>query len=477
MMTRRRTIGAAVAGVVLLAAIVWIWGRPWWQARALTSALQDIPGVASVESAPDETFDDHPYVLRFADDVSADELSRGVERVGRALDDHEIAGDRAGVEMHVGDFVLEPSRDGSLSRDVLGAVVALRGIEGLRGIEADDHEVTMSTADNEALTPVAIRALEAVATAEVGPASDTALRFISRRGNGQLRATLSEASDQASLLKGLDRAVTRSGAKIRAVESPGMSVTTFARPGQPAECDAELTVGTAGRLRAAAQVVAREAPRCGVTLAVGDGSDSAFELRLQPDAGDVERALALREQLERIGATVTSVNSDLGFIELAVKDADGLDALRKLTRDASRWTAPADGLLTVEWAGTDWNALELKPVTVLQRLGGAMADIRRAGFIASSADQTGPTNQLTITDDVEGAPDVKTAEGRQRMVQAIHGSGFPGAVRFRISSQGNGTLGFTATAAGRATKVSYPEDGASTSWTRDFIADWDNAAR
>ena len=51
-------IGAGVAGVVLLVAAGWIWGRPWWQTRALTNALQDIPGVASVKSMPDGTFDD-----------------------------------------------------------------------------------------------------------------------------------------------------------------------------------------------------------------------------------------------------------------------------------------------------------------------------------------------------------------------------------------------------------------------------------
>ena len=220
MVARRRVIGAMVAAAVLLVAAVWIWGRPWWQTRTLTDALQDIPGVASVKSMPEATFDDHPYAVRFANDVSTDVLSRGVESIARTLDDHEIAGDRAGVEMHVGDFLLEPSGDGSMSRDVLGAVVALRDVDGLKGIEADDHEVTVSTADITALVPVATRALDAVATAKVGPASDAALRFVSRRDNGRLRATLSGASDQASLLKSLDRAVTMSGTKLRAVESP-----------------------------------------------------------------------------------------------------------------------------------------------------------------------------------------------------------------------------------------------------------------
>jgi hypothetical protein len=469
-------IGAGVAGVVLLVATGWIWGRPWWQTRALTNALQDIPGVASVKSMPDATFDDHPYAVRFANDVSADDLSRGIESVQRALDRHEIAGDRSGVEMHVGDFLLEPPRERSLSQDVLGAVVALQDVDGLKGIEVDDYEVTMSTADNESLIPVATRALEALASAKIGTGSDAVLRITSRRGNGQLRSTLSGASGQVSLLKGLDRAVTTSGATLRAVRSPTMSVATFARSGRSAECDAELTVGSAGRLRAAAQVVAREAPQCGVTLTVGDGSDTAFELRVQPRDSGIDRALALRKQLERIGATVTQVNSDLGFIGMSVPDAEGLAALRKLTLDPSRWTAPADAVMTVRWGGTNWNALEFKPVTVLQRLGGAMADIRRAGFVASSADRTSLENQLTVTDDAASASDVTTTEGRRAMIDAIKGSDFPGTVRFRISSRAGGTLGFTATAAGKATKVIYPADGPSTSWTRDFIADWNQSA-
>ena len=254
-------------------------------------------------------------------------------------------------------------------------------------------------------------------------------------------------------------------------------MSTFARPGQKAECDADLTVGAADRLPTAARIVAREAPRCGVTLAVGDGSDAAFELFVRPRESSVSRALALRKQVERIGATVNRVNSDVGFVSLTVKDAAELDALRKLTRDPSRWTAPADATVTVRWDGTMWNALEFKPVTFLQRFGGAMADIRRAGFVASSTDQTGAKNQLTVTDDAEGAPDLTTPEGRQAAVRAIKGSGFPGVVQFRISSRANGGLGFTATTAGKATKVIYPADSPSTSWTRDFIADWNQSAQ
>ncbi len=135
----------------------------------------------------------HPYAVRFANDVSADDLSRGVESVQRALDRHEIAGDRAGVEMHVGDFLLEPPRERSLSQDVLGAVVALQDVDGLKGIEVDDYEVTMSTADNESLIPVATRELESLASAKIGTGSDACPNHLSS-GNGQLRSTLSGAS-------------------------------------------------------------------------------------------------------------------------------------------------------------------------------------------------------------------------------------------------------------------------------------------
>lgn len=479
MQNNRRKAGAGLAllAVVTIVLIGWFWLRPWWQERSLTQALGDIPGVASVEAAPeDATFDEHPYVLRFSDGISAAQLASSLQAVEGALDDHEIAGDRAAVEMSVDDFVLEPPRDGTLSADVLGAVLALRDVKGLTGISVNDHQITLSAADNADLVPAAVEALDALAAAHVFSADDATIRLVTRRGNGALRATLSGAARQAAVLKGLNRVVTRTGAELRTVDSPGMSVSTFARPGRAVECDAELTLQAADRVRATARVVAREAPQCGVELAVGDDPENPFSLRLQPGSADPDPGLALRDRLERIGATVTRVNSDLGFIAMSIEDADGLDALRKLTLDPSRWTAPADASLTVRWAGTSWNAFEFKPVSVLQRLGAAMADVRRAGLVASSTDQTGTKNQLTVSDDVKGAPDLTTPEGRQAAVRAIRVSGFPGSVKFRIASGQAGVLAFTATAGGRATNVLYPEESPITSWAPDFIDDWNKSA-
>lgn len=273
-------IGAVAAGVALLVAVVWVWGRPWWQERSLTNALQDIHGVQTVDRAEDD-----PYNLKldiaFADDITAEQLAGAMERVDQEVDDHEVSGDRAGVEMRVAGFVLEPYR-GLLSTDILGTVLALRDVEGLTGIEADDHEITMSVADNADLLPAAIKALEVVADVKVSPFGDATIRIVSSRGRAALRSTLSGAASQSAALEGLGRAVSRSGAEFRVINSSFPSVTTFARGDNAAECDVNLTVERTERLRAVARVLAMEAPQCGVALAVGEDPDSPVSLRLPP---------------------------------------------------------------------------------------------------------------------------------------------------------------------------------------------------
>jgi hypothetical protein len=465
--------------VVLVAALLivcWFWVRPWWQARELTQALESIPGVASVDPAPDDWASaEHPYVLRFADDVTAAQLSRGVRAIDRAVDDHRIAGDAAGVEVRADGFVLGHSEDYPLPVQVARAVVALRDVEGLTGIEADDSEVTMSVASEIDLLPIGQEVLRALSGPELDTTANqqrTRLRIVVKNGGPFVDAQLADVRGQLSLLEQLADAADAAGAVPARGDSSSSSISFYgATNGDDAACSALLRVGPDVDLEAASRTLIARGPRC-ITVMAKDGPTLDLRGRRPVPAP----ALALRRQLQEVGADLVRANMSLSSVEVSIDGARSLEGLIELTRDRDAWTVPDDAELRVSSGGGFSAVFDGDDVSLLQENGTLLVAISRAGFRTSV--DGGPDGLATIgvSDDIDGAPDLTTDGGQQALVGVLRQAGFDGSVRITVDVDDQpSALSFTSTASGKAEDVQEPTE-AYDPWADRLLEAWNTTA-
>lgn len=466
-----------MALVVVLAVVVgWFWIRTWLQARSLTQALQDIPGVSSVESAPDDaTFAEHPYVLEFADDVTAGQLSKGVRAVDRVLDEHHIAGDRPGVQMRADGFVIGHSARYPLPPEVARAVVALREVNGLTGIDADDSEVTVSVRSETDLLPIGEKTLSALVDPELDTSerrNATRLRIVVADGGPFITAQLADVEGQLRLLTQLTDAANAVDALPARGDASSSSVSFCgATKDEGATCSARLRVGRDASLEDVSRTLIRQGPAC-ITLMAEDGPT----LNLGGERPDPARPLALRQELQKVGSDLVRADTSLSSVEVSVDDASSLEGLIRLTRDRDLWPAPAGASLKVLWGDGPWAVFGGDDITLLQENSSQLVEISRAGFLASIEGSAERPATVRVSSETEGAPDLTTESGREALVAALRRGQFEGRVRFSIEAADQPyTLAFTSTADGQAEDVQEPEDEYD-AWSYPLVEAWNATA-
>ena len=470
---RRAAVGIAVVAVLVVVLAGWFWGRPWWQARSLTEALRDIPGVASVASAPDGELlsEKHPYVLRFADDVTADQLKSGLEAVDDALDDHQIGGDRAGVRMRVNGFVLVPTESSPVPDEVLEAIVALREVDGLTGVDARDGGLTAAVDTDRDLTPVGIQVLKTLQDAGVDGLWDTHIDLEIKDGGPKVWMDLADIPGSLRLLRQIDSAAAAAHVSVSPRSTNAASIQLLGgADGDGPRCTADLEIADDADFRSAARTLTLEGPDC-IRLSTGPESKRPFDLGLFGPVAGVDRALELREEMRRLGGDVSRTDTAFGSVDVTVADAGALDALRRLTLDESRWPAPRRAAVTVLWSSGLWTVVD-QPASVLQESGPLLVDISRRGFLAYVGVDRDQKQTIGISDDTEGAPDLTTDEGRQNLVKALRESRFEGRRSFEVSVDGDPyALSFMSTSTGKATGVHEPTQSDGT-WAYELIDTW-----
>jgi hypothetical protein len=461
---------------VVVAMVGWLWVRPWWQARELTHALEDIPGVASVDpESDDRSVAEHPYVLKLDDDVTAVQLGKAVRAVDRVLGQHHISGDRADVQVRAAGFVIGHSARYPLPAEVGRAVVALREVEGLTGVEADDSEVTVSVGSEADLLPIGQEALRALA----GPEADTTtsrdrtrLRIVVKNGGPFITAQLADVEGQLRLLSQLTDAAEAAGALAARGEDTSSSISLYgATADEGATCSALLRVGPEVDLGTASRTLVRSGPGC-ITLMAEDGPT----LDLRGSRPDPAQALALRRQLQTVGADLRRANTSLSSVEVTVDSADSLQGLIQLTRDEAAWAAPENASVRVIWRDGRWAVFEGDDISLLQDNGTMLVGISRAGFRAYVDDDSDGPTVIGVSDDTEGAPDLTTDDGRGALVAVLRGVGFDDRVRFSVEVDDQPyPLSFTSTSEGEAEDVQEPEkaDGL---WAVRLLEAWNATA-
>lgn len=466
----------ALVAVVVLAVVAWTWLRPAWQTRSIVSDLREIDGVSSV-GEPRDDGGSPTFRVELDGDTEPETLADAASDVRMAVDDRQVGGDEVTAEVRLDGFLLDDAMRGSVSENLLRTVVALRDVEGLTAVRANDTFLDVRASPDELLSRTA-EALTRLGSADAY--SRTTLR-VQPKGNGPtVSASIAGAKEEAPALRRLAEVVDTTGVSLTTGGDPGAGLRLFAE-GKDLECSAEVLLDEPRRLREVADVFATIGEECRTTITT---SDDKRMVTVASGADGVDRAFDLLARLEKAGVAAVGVSSDLQSLSGSVTDGSGLIALKNLT-ESDDWPLATAAPLTIKWADTDWLALKLKKAGVLQRYGAGMARLRDAGFVASLAVQTEEGDRsITVTDDVEGAPSLTEPSGRSALVKALRGSGLPGEVFLTIVNKltYNG-VSFRSTAAGEAADIQLPKDGrdtdtsSPTAWADDFMALWSSTER
>lgn len=461
----------AVAAVVVLSVVAWTWLRPAWQTRSIASDLREIDGVSSVDEPRDDG-GSPTFRVELDGDAEPDVLVDAAAAVRSAVDDRQVGGDEVTAEVRLDGFVLDDALRGPVSENLLRTVVALRGLDGVDPVRANDTFIDVRASPDELLSRAA-EALTRLGSADAY--SRTTLR-IQPRGNGPtVSASIAGAREEAPALRRLAGVVDAAGVSLTTGGDPGAGLRLFAEGGD-LECSAEVLLDEPERLREVATAFAAIGKECRTRITT---SDDKRMVTVASGSDGVDRAFDLLARLEKAGVAAVGISSDLQSLSGSVADGSGLIALKNLT-ESDDWPLSQDAPLTIKWAGTTWLALKYKKADILQRYAAGMARIRDAGFVASFGDQTEELEErITVTDDVDGAPRLIDPEGRAAMVKAIRASGLPGRVDFYVYNQRNDNgVVFASTVDGGASEIGLPKDGVGpdvpspTAWADDFMALW-----
>jgi hypothetical protein len=472
---RRTASTLALVAVVVVVVAGWFWARPWWQARELTQALEDVPGVASARSADDKTSgSSRAYLVAFDEDISAEELRRGTEAVGVAVEEHEIDGDRASVVMRVNDFTLRPAERAPIPDEVLQAIVALRDADGLVGAEARNDSVIVRVEAQRDVVPGTIRALEALEGADLTGIARTSLRIETAEPGPKVWVDLDDVRGALPIMRQIEEAVESAPVTLDSNPSASASIQVLGNGVDSPTCTVELSVTRDADLPAAARTLSRQGLDC-ITLSTEPQTEPSFTLALWGPPSGVDRALDLREQVRELGGDVTWTDTGLGAVRLSVDSARAVGELVELIADPARWRVPARTPLTIVWGS--WGVVDEQPAAVLREEAPLLTALSAAGFRAAVAGGEGGGQVITLDDGAEGAPDLTTPEGQEVLVRTLRSSGFSGTRQFEVRVDDERyALRFTSTATGEATDVQQPEESGGV-WGLDLVEAWNASAR
>ena len=214
----------------------------------------------------------------------------------------------------------------------------------------------------------------------------------------------------------------------------------------------------------------------GFTFHTGDGLrldyGSSVESHYSPSAPSIDDVLSAHEQIEDLGASLTSVSAGLREAEVEAPDTGVLRDVADAVSSSSWPLEPtervslhhpdspdADSSLAAEWWG--------ERVDVL-------ASLWDAGFIDATERGESATD---VTIHRGQGPDFTTAAGRDALIAALRGADWQ--ANARITLEDSQHLTFESTADGKALNPHNPQGDASaelSEWAQEFVDAWDATA-
>lgn len=243
------------------------------------------------------------------------------------------------------------------------------------------------------------------------------------------------------------------------------------------EVDADLSFASVADLAQLDDVFADEYDALtGFTFHTGDGFRLDYGTVASghsgQDAPAIDDVLGAHEQIEDLGASMTSVSEELQETEIAAPDAS---TLRDVAEALSSSSWPLEPTQRVSLSHPDSrDVASLLPAEAWDERADVIASLWHAGF-TSVADRGVSAPALTIEDDQ--GPDVTTTAGRDALIAALRSADWQGTAR--ITLERPPTLTFESTADGKALNPHYAQHDASTElseWGQEVIDAWNATA-
>ncbi|SMY10790.1 hypothetical protein [Brevibacterium jeotgali] len=262
-----------------------------------------------------------------------------------------------------------------------------------------------------------------------------------------------------------------------AADSADAAVVT-AEVSSEGEVDADLELESLADLEQLDDVFAGEYDvLTGFTFHTGDGFRLDYGSTMQghtgqgaPSIGDV---LAAHQQIEDLGAALTSVSESLQEAEIEAPDAD---ALRDVAEAVSSSAWPLEPTQRIALSHPDSpDVASFLPAEAWGERVDVLASLWGAGF--TTATDRGGSASPDVTLPHGQGPDITTATGRDALVAALRGVDWEGTARITVEHPP--CLTFESTADGTALNPHDCQHEASTElsgWDQEVIDAWDATA-